>query len=199
MRTRLFAITLLFFCLFGAFFGAPARADGDLTPSSSLALRFQAAKSRVPAPSVVFQAENGRETTLKDLLAGIPPKGGLLLNIWATWCQPCVRELPALDALSAAGGSDLKIATLAEEKESAAVRAFFQRHGLAHLPIYIDPEGDARRLLGVRWFPVTILFDAQGREIGRVSGVPDWTAPEARAFLEREMAEGPIQASRPLP
>ena len=118
----------------------------------------------------------------------------MLLNIWATWCKPCVREMPALDRLQGALGEDRfeVVALSIDSAGRAAVGPFFRRFGLEHLGIYLDPERhtaytDAANPNGAAFpiygLPITYLIDRQGRVVGYVTGPAEWDSDDAKRFL----------------
>jgi thiol-disulfide isomerase/thioredoxin len=132
------------------------------------------------APDVTFLAPDGGETSLAEL------EGPMLVNLWATWCAPCVKELPTLDKLAAAEltGEKLIFVTVAEDSATpAALEDFFVKHRLRYLDRYQDPEMKLLTALGVQVLPTTVLYDAQGREVWRYVGDLDWTGREAKALL----------------
>lgn len=133
-----------------------------------------------PAPQTPFADAAGRTLTLADFRGKVA-----LVNFWATWCIPCVLEMPALDRLqSALGGEGLAVVALSQDRDGLeAARPFYDKLGLKALPIYLDPKGAAARDLGVKALPETIVIDRQGREVGRLSGPAAWDSPEAVALL----------------
>jgi thiol-disulfide isomerase/thioredoxin len=138
-----------------------------------------------PAPDVEFQDPDGEPASLADF-RGEP----LLLNLWATWCAPCVKELPTLDALAARERGRLQVVTLSEDMEGREkVEAFLAKSKFAELESWLDPEMRMMAALGVTTLPATILYDAEGREVWRMVGDEDWTGKEAAALI--------AEASRP--
>ena len=99
-----------------------------------------------------------------------------MLNLWATWCAPCIAELPSLDALAGKlAGQGVKVLALSSDHGgAAAVRRFYQQHEIKTLAILLDPQGAAMRAFGVNGIPVTFLLDQAGLERGRVDGSEDW-------------------------
>jgi thiol-disulfide isomerase/thioredoxin len=121
----------------------------------------------------------GEKVTLADF-RGKP----VLLNLWATWCAPCVKELPTLDALQAREGERLKVMTVSQDMEGRAkVEAFLAKGKYRTLEAWLDPEMALMSDLGVSTLPTTILYDGEGREVWRVTGDKDWAGKEAAALL----------------
>src|SRR5690606_9105282 len=109
----------------------------------------------------------------------------VLVNLWATWCVPCVTEMPLLDRLAGELGDSVRVLTVSEDLTGAeAVEPFFAERDLAHLPRWMDPENDfAVAFGGGTALPLTVLYDAAGKEVWRVVGGYDWGSLEARALI----------------
>jgi thiol-disulfide isomerase/thioredoxin len=103
----------------------------------------------------------------------------VLLNIWATWCAPCRREMPTLDRLQARlCSSDFEVVALSIDRVgSGAVRAFYDEIGVRHLASYLDRSGKSQHDLGVFGIPTMLLIDRDGREVARLIGPAEWTRP----------------------
>jgi thiol-disulfide isomerase/thioredoxin len=130
-----------------------------------------------PFPNVTFLDEEDKSMGYEPL-RGVPA----LVNLWATWCGPCVKELPTLAALSKQR-SDLAIVPIDQEMaDRASVDAFLEKHQL-DLPIYRDPKMAVSGAVGAQVLPTTILYDKDGREVWRYIGDLDWTGPEAAKLL----------------
>ena len=116
----------------------------------------------------------------------------VLLNLWATWCAPCVVEMPLLDELAGELGDDVRVLTVSEDMKGAeAVVPFFEQKGFANLPRWMDPKNDlAIAFGGGAALPLTVLYDAEGREVWRVMGGYDWGSAEARELIEEGTAGG---------
>lgn len=126
-------------------------------------------------PNLRFTDANGRAMTLQDFRGKF-----VLLNIWATWCPPCRREMPTLDRLQTKlGGSDFEVVALSVDRGgSFVVRTFFDEIGIKALRIYVDSDsGAVLDVLGAAGIPVTLLIDREGREIGRKVGPAEWDSP----------------------
>jgi thiol-disulfide isomerase/thioredoxin len=147
----------------------------DAGPPAALA-PFALDKTPVPVPQVAFSDANGVRKPLSAF------KGRyVLLNLWATWCGPCVKELPALARLKAALPADT-VAVVAVDVgrgTPADARGFLDSHDAKALDAYLDTNIALIRAFNAFGLPLTILIDPQGREIGRAVGPAKWDAPEA--------------------
>jgi thiol-disulfide isomerase/thioredoxin len=135
-----------------------------------------------PMPEIRFADEHGRDLTLADFHGKI-----VLLNIWATWCIPCRKEMPTLDRLQGRLGSeDFQVIALSIDRGGITpVKAFYQQLRLEKLGIYVDPSGTGSRALAVPGVPATLLIDRDGREIARKMGEAAWDDPEIVSLIER--------------
>mgnify|MGYP000320534916 CR=1 FL=1 len=130
------------------------------------------------APAIAFTAPDGKKTNLAAF-KGKP----VLLNLWATWCAPCVREMPALDRLAQREGDTLEVLTVSQDLEgSAKVGPYFAKAGFKALKPWLDPDVGLSTHYGVN-LPTTVLYDAQGREVWRVAGDMDWDGETAKEWL----------------
>ena len=159
--------------------GASAASQSCGEPPDTLA-KFEATKQPEAAPDELFTDESDKERTLADYRGS-----GLIVNFWATWCAPCVKEMPALDRLAREVKNDgLIVLALSADREGApVVRKFYDKNGIEHLPVAIDRISRVARALDVGGLPTTVMFDADGREVGRVVGTAEWDAPATVAFL----------------
>lgn len=130
-----------------------------------------------PAPDAAFQAPDGRAVTLADF-RGRP----LLVNLWATWCAPCVAELPTLDAAARNAGGAYRVLAVSQDLDPAVVAPFLAKRGVASLAAYRDPAMALALAYGAN-LPTTIFYGADGRERWRVAGGFDWSGDRARALL----------------
>jgi thiol-disulfide isomerase/thioredoxin len=131
-----------------------------------------------PAPDAAFKDADGEDVTLTDF-KGKP----MLVNLWASWCAPCVKELPTLDRLSRAQPG-LEITAVSQDMgPHASVVAFLGQHKIANLEAYQDSKMALSGGLGVEVMPTSVLYDAEGREVWRYVGELDWTSPEAARLL----------------
>jgi thiol-disulfide isomerase/thioredoxin len=131
-----------------------------------------------PAPAAEFADPDGKPVRLADF-KGKP----VLVNLWASWCAPCVKELPTLDAL-AKGGKMQVLAVSQDTGPHPSVVAFLQGHHIATLEPYQDAKMALSGALGPETvLPTSILIDAIGNEVWRYVGDLDWTSPEAAKLL----------------
>ena len=132
--------------------------------------------------AVHFADAEGKEIKLADF------KGRyVLLNLWATWCGPCIEELPSLAHLRSEL-PDKQIVVLPvdmEKLDTARVEDFFAKHDLTGLPVYIDKDYSAMRGFVANELPLTILIDAQGHEVARAAGAEKWDDPASVAYLTK--------------
>ena len=127
-----------------------------------------------PLPDIRFTDGDGRAVRLSDYRGKV-----ILLNIWATWCAPCRKEMPALDRLqSSLGGPDFEVVALSIDRAGLpAITAFYRQSGLRQLRIWVDESGQALPDLGVAGIPTTLLIDRRGNELGRKTGAAEWDSP----------------------
>jgi thiol-disulfide isomerase/thioredoxin len=134
-----------------------------------------------PAPDAVFTNPDGGDISLASF-HGTP----VLVNLWATWCAPCVKELPTLDKLAQSHDVDGALGVIAVSQDSGphpSVVAFLGKLNIKDLGAYQDSKMGLSGALGAEVLPTSILIDAEGREVWRYVGDLDWTSPEAAKLL----------------
>ncbi len=134
-------------------------------------------KTGSAAPDVEFIDSEGETVTLTDF-AGKP----VLLNLWASWCAPCVKELPTLAALDKAGAVQV-LAVSQDSGPHTSVKAFLAKLKVGGLGAYQDPAMGLSGALAAQVLPTSVLYDASGREVWRYTGDLDWTGAEAAKLL----------------
>jgi thiol-disulfide isomerase/thioredoxin len=115
-----------------------------------------------------------------------------LVNLWATWCVPCVAEMPLLDELAAELGDNVRVLTVSEDMQGAEkVEPFFAERGLANLTKWMDPKNELVIAYGgAAALPLTVMYDAEGKEVWRVLGGYDWSSSEARELIAEASKAG---------
>jgi len=148
---------------------------------------FKPAAAPAPVPDLAFTALDGTPRRLADFRGRT-----VVINLWATWCAPCVKEMPALDALQAKlGGERFTVLALSIDRSGARiVEPFLAKLALPVLPVYLDPPNASGKAFTVRGIPTTVLIDAEGREVGRMEGAADWASEEAVALIRFYMRPG---------
>jgi thiol-disulfide isomerase/thioredoxin len=113
----------------------------------------------------------------------------VLVNLWATWCVPCITEMPMLDELAGELGDTVEVLTVSEDFQGAEkVVPFFAEKKFANLPQWMDQPNALPPAFGVNSLPVTVLYDAEGKEVWRVVGGFDWSSAEARELIAEAAA-----------
>jgi thiol-disulfide isomerase/thioredoxin len=128
-------------------------------------------------PAVTFLDADGKPAGL-DAWRGRQ----LVLNFWATWCVPCVREMPSLQALAQASPELAVVPVSSDAGGAAAVRPFYAAHAITTLPVWLDPHGTAGDAMGIAGLPTTFLIGADGTVRGFVEGGADWMALRAKVL-----------------
>ncbi len=178
-RHKAYCLILWLSVLMMPIHGARAESARCMAPEGHFG-NYQAAKSATSVPDIAFITATGQETTLQAY------KGrGIVLNFWATWCAPCVREMPQLDRLSAfVKGNAIDVLTISEDRKALVVAPkFYKTHNLRDLPVLADPKGRLMRAFKAPGLPLTVLISPQGYEIGRVLGPAEWDSQELVGFI----------------
>lgn len=130
-------------------------------------------------PSASFNNPQGKDTTLAAF-KGKPT----LVNLWATWCAPCVKELPTLDRLARTEGARLNVVAISQDDAPhASVEAFLKAHKIETLNADQDAKMGLSGALHAEVLPTSVLYDANGKEVWRYVGDLDWSGPEAAKLL----------------
>ena len=153
-------------------------------PGAQAEGRLDRSHAGAPAPAIAFEGPDGESASFADF-RGKP----LLVNLWATWCAPCVAEMQTLDALAAAEPGIEVVAISQDLDGRQKVDAFFEERKLKALEPFIDPQLQLMGGLKVQSLPTTILYDRNGREVWRMTGEQDWTGSRAKALIA-EALEG---------
>ncbi|MCE2493578.1 MAG: TlpA family protein disulfide reductase [Alphaproteobacteria bacterium] len=138
------------------------------------------------APDITFIDAEGRELGLRDFRGKF-----VLVNLWATWCSPCRREMPSLDRLqSRLGGGDFTVLALSQDRKGPdAVAKFLAEIRTENLDVYVDTSARSARRLGAIGLPTTVLLDRDGQIIGRLIGSAEWDSDEAAHLIKTVIRE----------
>jgi thiol-disulfide isomerase/thioredoxin len=153
----------------------------DGPPLDGTVAQFSPQVPPAPAPEAGFEDGQGHQMDLSAFRGKVA-----LVNLWATWCAPCVKELPALLRLKQAhDGADFVVVTISEDRQGAkAVDPFLEKNGWTGLTHYVDQPGAVARALGVRGLPTTLLLGPDGKELGRMEGGAEWDDADAVRLID---------------
>lgn len=155
---------------------APAAPAG----TRSAAAKIDRSQAGTAFPAAAFVDRADKPLTLAAF-TGTP----VLVNLWATWCAPCLAEMPALDRLAAREKGKLVVLPLSQDMEGwRAVDKFFAPGKFPALTPYLDQPTDWALAVGAKGLPVSILYDADGKEVWRVNGPLEWDEAEVAALLK---------------
>ncbi len=136
-----------------------------------------------PVPQLEGFDLKGRTWKLADLRGK-----AVLINFWASWCEPCRAEMPSLQTLAEFYGPDKLVVLAVNFKEGVSAAQRFVERSKLQLPVLLDPFGQTARQWGATAFPTTILIGADGRVRGMVRGEMDWLSPQAAKMVEPLLA-----------
>ena len=154
-------------------------------PSDGTVKSFKPVNPPRLLPDFTFHDGDGRPVRLSDLRGRV-----VLVNLWATWCAPCIRELPALDRLQGKLGGDsfMVLALSLDQGGAMAVVPFFERLKIENLGVYVDPIRAAQAAFPTDVLPASFMVDRQGRATSFLRSYADWDAPEAEEMIRRHLA-----------
>lgn len=167
--------------------GGPAQTVTRDLATGALAA-FLVKLERKPVPDIAFQDGSGGAVKLSQWRGRV-----VLVNLWATWCAPCRKEMPDLAKLQQAMGSkDFEVVAISVDRKGVeASSAFLKDNGADALKLYVEPTAAILNDLQAIGLPATVLVDREGNEIGRLLGPADWSSPEAQALITAALAEKP--------
>lgn len=159
--------------------GGPGEGEAATAPAGTVVRTFAGA----PLPALQFNDADGN---VLDLAA---QDGPVLINLWATWCAPCVVEMPQLDALAGELEGEARVITISQDMRGAeVVTPFFANKGFTRLEPWLDPDATlSSQFTPAGQLPLTILFDAKGQEVWRVAGGYEWDSPQAIALIRESL------------
>ena len=167
--------------------GASAQPEANPAGQSPLGVFIPASRPS-PAPSVGFTDAEGKSFRLSDFAGKL-----VLVNLWATWCAPCRREMPSLERLRTRLGDKITILAISEDiGGSKAVAPYIAKLGLRGVKTYLDPHNKVGQAFNVDGLPTSFLIDRQGRVLGRVEGEADWDSPKMLAIIDPLLPEDEV-------
>ncbi len=159
-------------------------------PPKGVLSHFKPALSIINAPETPFTDRYGQKLTLKNYRGKT-----ILVNFWATWCVPCIEEMPSLERLqNKFRGSRVKVLAISVDHRGwAKINPFIKRMNLTNVSIFHDVGSKLMLKLKVKGLPTTILFDHKGIEVGRLTGAAKWDADEVIALIQRYLPKQTIE------
>ena len=135
------------------------------------------------APLERFTDASGRQVRIGELPGEI-----VVVNLWATWCAPCITEMPTLAGLQQAYPGRINVVPISIDapKDLDRARQFMARH--PPLAFYHDPNRATALAVRAQGLPTTLIYDAKGEELARLAGVAEWDSPEARRMFDGLLA-----------
>jgi thiol-disulfide isomerase/thioredoxin len=137
-----------------------------------------------PAPPFSFADPGGNTVSLADFSGKL-----VVLNLWATWCAPCLREMPSLDRMQARLGEDVVVLAISEDRGGGKiVEPFIEKLGLKSVKFYLDPKSKAEQAFKVQGLPTSFVISREGHVLGRVEGAAEWDSPKLLDTLKSFLA-----------
>lgn len=162
----------------------PSPPKAAARPGATVAGVLDRSHAGTPAPGFTFEDGDGRPTSMAAF-RGKPT----LVNLWATWCGPCIIEMPSLDALAVREGESLNVVALSQDLAGREpVTKFFAGRGFQALEANLDSDMRFMTEMRMETLPTTILYDAEGREVWRMVGRAEWDSERVARLLDE--AEG---------
>ena len=175
---------------------APAAIAGQPGPPIAGSVEnFSRIDPSLPTPDDGFADVGGRSLSLADFRGKY-----VLLNVWATWCGPCVAEMPSLDRLQAtlAGEGLLVLPVSLDRGGGPAVALFYGQQAITHLGVYLEGQGGLGAALKIGGVPTSFLIDPKGRIVGSLEGATQWDSPEALALIRHYLkSQASVPATQP--
>jgi thiol-disulfide isomerase/thioredoxin len=179
-RDQIAALAMALLAAFGGVYAMLARQD-NARPAElerDFRLRFVTVVPR-PAPEAVFLGPGGAPQRLSDFRGRV-----VLVNLWASWCEPCLREMPALNRLQGRlGGKNFQVVAVNLDRNPEEGRAFLRARGIRNLALYRDDKLALFQAVSAPGLPLSLLIDRQGHTIGRLAGPAAWDGPAARKVI----------------
>jgi thiol-disulfide isomerase/thioredoxin len=181
----------LVFLLAAPALGAADEGEADMPDRTKLG-EFVPSSQPFTAPAISLADTSGHSVELSELRGKL-----VLVNLWATWCEPCLREMPSLERLQSRLGERIAVLAVSEDRGgNKTVEPFIAKLGLKSVKIYIDPKSEVGHAFGARGLPTSFLIDREGKVLGRVEGAAEWDSPKILGVLEPLLSgNGVVKAS----
>lgn len=164
-----------------------ARAEGAVQASADGGVHnYQPTNPPLPVSDQSFLEDGDKPRTIADYRGS-----GVVMNFWATWCAPCVREMPSLDRLQAKVPGIRVLAISVDRGGAPVIENFYRQYRITNLDVLADKGAKLMRKLRVRGLPTTILIDADGNEVGRVVGPVEWDEGPVLDLIRRTIEKRP--------
>lgn len=144
-------------------------------------------------PTLFYDSE-GKPVRLEDFRGKV-----VLLNVWATWCAPCIYEMPSLDKLQRrykAAGLEVVPVAMDQNGTAESIRSFFMRYKIKYLPVFFDPQQSVSKAFKVKSLPSSYLIDHEGKLVAMLDGADDWYSNPAQAAVEALLKNLPSRQIR---
>jgi thiol-disulfide isomerase/thioredoxin len=167
--------------------GAAEEGEADMPDRAKLG-EFVPSTQPYPAPAISLADTSGHSVELSELQGKL-----VIVNLWATWCGPCLREMPSFERLQSRLGERVAVLAVSEDRGgNKSVEPFIAKLGLKSVKIYIDPKSEVGHAFGVRGLPTSFLIDREGKVLGRVEGAAEWDSPKILGVLEPLLSGGGV-------
>jgi thiol-disulfide isomerase/thioredoxin len=169
-----------------------AAEDEQDAPDRTKLGEFLPSSQPLPAPAISLTDAAGNTVDLAELHGKV-----VLVNLWATWCEPCLREMPSLERLQARLGDRIAVLAVSEDRGGdKVVEPFIAKLGLKSVKTFIDSRSAVGHAFEVRGLPTSFLIGRDGKVLGRVEGAAEWDSPKMLGVLEALLSgDGVVKAS----
>lgn len=155
-------------------------------PLSLIDINFSRETSSKSLPDIVIEKHENESKEFK--LADLKGKP-VIVHFWATWCQPCQKELPYYNKFITAHEGIIHVALTPDGTKKEKIKSFFRQNGFKNIPVMTDKAGAISKYFEVKGFPTTLFINKEGTVVGRVTGIVDWQDPKTVELLLKTFAE----------